>query len=173
MSTVTPPIESTRTVDFREEVGFGTGIEVKKPCPINGFVSAVVMHWPPGCTALVDVGVIHLQGGVGGRQTGIVPTDSGIYLALDDATPIFNLYFPVKKGDYFMVVILNRDDTYDHIISVDIILNPKVLMQPIVQPVPTPTLPEPPVSEPSFPPEIPEEFPELPQFPEFPEDEET
>jgi len=169
MSTVTPPIESTRTVDFREEVAFATGVEAKKPCPIDGYVTAVIIHWPPGCVALVQVGVIHLLGGPGGRQTGIVPTDSGIYLALDDATPILNLYFPVKRGDYFMVVIRNQDDTFDHTISVDIIVNPLPLqiqppaVQP-VKPIPTPTLPEPPVSAPSL--------PELPQFPEFPGDEE-
>ena len=142
MATVTPPIESTRTVDFREEVGFGTGIEVKKPCPINGFVSTIIIHWPLGCAALVEVAVVHLQGGPGGRQTGIVPTDSGITLALDDVTPIFNLYFPVKRGDYFMVVIRNADDTFNHTISVDIIVNP-IITQPVATPViPSPALPQ-------------------------------
>ena len=139
MSTVTPPIESTRTVDFRELVEAATGLEVKKPCPINGYVSAVAIHWPPGCNALVDVAVVHLLGGVGGRQTGIVPTDSGLYLALTDVTPIFYVHFPIKRGDYFMVVIRNADAGHDHTISVDIILNPKILQ---IQPVPQlPTFP--------------------------------
>ena len=164
---VTPPIESTRTVDFREAVDSSTGVEAKKPCPIDGHVSTVIIHWPPGCTALVDVAVVHLQAGPGGRQTGIVPTDSGIFLALDDTTPIINLYFPVKRGDFFGVTIRNRDNTFEHTISVDIVVVP-ILTQPLTQPIlaPTPPLPVP-IPEERGPPGLPEipEFSELPEFP--------
>lgn len=123
---MTPPSTSTRTVDFRHEVASETGVEAKKPCPITGYVSAVVIHWPAGCAGLVQVAVAHLQEGAGGRATGIVPTDSGVYLALDDTTPIFNVYFPVKRGDYFMVVIRNTDMVNSHTISVDIIIVPEM-----------------------------------------------
>ena len=168
---VTPPIESTRTVDFRETVDASTGVEAKKPCPIDGYVTAIIIHWPLGCSGLVQVAVVHLRGGVGGTQTGIVPTDSGIYLALEDTTPIFNLYFPVKRGDYFMAVIRNTDNTFAHTISVDIVLNP-ILSQTPTQPptqIPIPLIPE--VPEERFPPALPEIPPEFPDLPEYPSEE--
>lgn len=142
---------STKTVDFRETVAAATGVENRKPCPIAGYVSAVIIHWPPGCAALVGVALIHEAEGSGGKKTGIVPTDVGTFLALDDTTPTFNINFPVKMGDYFLLIIRNADGVNPHTISVDIIINPEL------KPTPPPSAP------PTAPPKLP--TPIIPKLP--------
>lgn len=113
---------STRTVDFRETVPLAQGVEVRKVCPITGYVAFVAMHFPPGTSGLVLVQLVHEKGGPGGAKTGILPTDADSSLALDDTTPIFNLHFPVSLGDYFFLRILNTDAGNPHTISVDMII---------------------------------------------------
>lgn len=116
----------TRTIDFRETVPLAQGVEVRRICPINGYVSFVVMHFPPGCNALVQVQLAHEKGSAGGPRTGILPTDANTFLALDNATPNVNLHFPVKRGDWFYLRIRNTDGVNPHTISVDIIINPEI-----------------------------------------------
>lgn len=124
----TKAIVSTRTVDFRETLQPATGVDVRRPVPITGRIERILIHWPAGCFNLVDVAIIHEDGGAGGRKTGILPTDVGTYLALDPSPPPFDVHFPVKKGDYILAVMHNTDGVNPHTISIDCIIVPTVMI---------------------------------------------
>ncbi len=75
----------------------------------SGQLNQIIVHFPPGCSALVDVRVF-----LNSEQ--ILPNLG--YLALDDATPTFSFAKVIRMGDNLRVEMVNTDDTYPHTISV-------------------------------------------------------
>jgi hypothetical protein len=98
-------------VNFRSTVLAATGIVLATPCPLDGSIINITMHFPLGCLALVLVAF-----GNGGRQ--ICP-ETG-FIALDDATPVYPTSEPVNGGDRLWVEIRNTDGFFPHTISVNV-----------------------------------------------------
>ena len=105
-----------RQLPFRRAVSSGKGVRLSTKIEYNGYIRAVLIHWPDGCNSLVEIRV-----GVGTTQ--IVPTEDGEYLALNNATIIFPpspMMFNEKVvgGNRLWIEIKNGDDTESHTVSV-------------------------------------------------------
>ncbi len=96
-------------IRFVETVAAASGVEVFQDTPAGGIVKDVLIHWPPGCQALVDVAVSH-------QQTQFCPREG--YLNLDDVTPTFKTEERVENGEEFKVEIRNADALNPHTITV-------------------------------------------------------
>jgi hypothetical protein len=101
----------TKVLNFRWAVPAATGVVLATPCPLNGSIINITMHFPLGCLALVLVAF-----GNGGRQ--ICP-EAG-FIALNDATPTYPIDEPVEGGDRLWVEIRNTDGGFPHTISVGV-----------------------------------------------------
>lgn len=95
-------------INFRRTVSAQDSDTQTKESTILGTIKNVILHFPPGCNALVEVRVSH-----GTKQ--IVPREG--YIALNDATPTFEVNEPINVGDSILVEIINHDSTYSHTIS--------------------------------------------------------
>ena len=96
-------------LNFRNTVAaLSEDYEIKRSLE-DGTIKELVVHFPPGCNALVEVKVYH-------GSTQILPEKGG--LALDDTSPTFIVERAVKAGDPIRVEWINHDDTYSHTISV-------------------------------------------------------
>lgn len=86
-----------------------TGIRIERQIPIKGTITSVVLHYPEGCNALVDVRVGH-----GTKQlcpaTGVV--------ALDAATPVIPTSEKVLLNEVLWAVLENADFVNPHTITV-------------------------------------------------------
>jgi len=84
------------------------GVTLTEYAPFSGYIKAIMIHWPPGTNALVDVAVGH-------GLTHLCPREG--YLALDDATPI--LYFNefVEDNEEIWVEMRNGDAVNPHTIT--------------------------------------------------------
>lgn len=101
---------------FRKEVAALQGVKLVTEVNFSGYIRSVLIHWPGGCNALVEVRV-----GLRGEQ--IVPTESGEFVALDDATIMFPpspMMFDkqIVGGERIWVEIKNGDNSNAHTISV-------------------------------------------------------
>lgn len=78
--------------------------------PISGTIKNITLHFPPGCSSLVEVFVYHIK-----KQ--ILPVGrTGV--ALDDATEVFHINEQIKQGDAIQVTAINHDDTYPHTVTI-------------------------------------------------------
>lgn len=89
----------------------------------DGTIKEIIVHFPPGCNALVEIKVWH-------GSTQLLPEKGG--LALDDATPTFVDDREVRAGDPIRVEWVNHDDTYSHTVSVVVGVIRKPLEAPIL-----------------------------------------
>ncbi|MCD6493919.1 MAG: hypothetical protein J7K36_09045 [Archaeoglobaceae archaeon] len=96
-------------INFRKTVSPLTADSDTKTAYLDGAITEIILHFPPGCNALVGVKVF-----LNTRQ--ILPQEGVI--ALDNATQSFKLFVPCKKGDIIRVDWENHDDTYSHTVSV-------------------------------------------------------
>jgi hypothetical protein len=96
-------------LNFRQEVAALSEEHEIKTSLWKGTIKDIIVHFPPGANALVEVRVFH-------GSTQILPEKGGV--ALDDATPIFGVERPINLGDHIRVEWANHDDTYEHTISV-------------------------------------------------------
>lgn len=94
---------------FKKEVLALTESYELKRAEMNGIVKDIIVHFPPGCSSLVDVRVFM-------GTTQVLPRIG--YIALDDATPTFGIQESIKSGDTIRVEWVNTDSTYPHTISV-------------------------------------------------------
>lgn len=100
---------ASQQINFRKSIAsLGSDTETVQ-CPVDGIINQVVMHFPPGCSALVEV-----RFSVGAKN--IVP-QSG-YIALDDTTQSFNAMQEVRLGDSLIVDWINHDNAFAHTVSV-------------------------------------------------------
>jgi len=102
---------SYKHIPFKQTVEPLTGYELEEDIPFDGYITAVLMHFPDGCNALVDVAV-------NVEHQRVIPERENEFIALNDATPIFQCNFPVRAGNRIITYINNHDDTYPHAISV-------------------------------------------------------
>jgi len=86
-------------------------------CPEEGIFDSAILHFPAGCSSLVEVFINH-------RTNQVLPasarggTQGNIGIALDDTTQSFDVNVPVDMGDPLEVVIINHDDTNAHTLSI-------------------------------------------------------
>jgi len=94
----------------------GSGVTLTEIAPFAGHVKSVMVHWPPGSNALVDVAVGH-------GTTHFCPREG--FLALDDATVFFQFNEYVVEGEELWVIMRNGDGINPHTITVTIHLEGK------------------------------------------------
>lgn len=92
----------TRQIKFRETVAGLTGMEVEEVCPLTGKITSIMLHYPDGCDALVDIAVGH-------GEVWLIPTERGEYQAFNDATPVIPIEEPVFWGERLWAMIDNGD----------------------------------------------------------------
>ncbi len=85
------------------------GLKLEDDVPIDGEMVSVVPHFPEGCKALVNIAFGH-----GLEQ--ICPSEG--FIALNDATPVFQVSELVKKGDVLWAIMENSDGENPHTVSV-------------------------------------------------------
>jgi len=93
-----------------------SGVRLSEHAPFAGHVTSVMIHWPPGSNALVDVVVGH---GV----TQFCPREG--YLALDDATVFFPFNEWLDDQEELWVEMRNGDAVNPHTITVTLHLEGK------------------------------------------------
>ncbi len=105
----------TREVVLRETVQPLRGIKAVKSSPLKGRIIQILRHWPDGCDANVDLAVGH-------GDTWVLPEQTDMYVALNDATPVVNLDEPVEKSEELWMIVGNGDGANPHAISVTFII---------------------------------------------------
>lgn len=102
-------IGRTEEIVFQQLVLGGVGVRLVQPTPFHGYIVKILRHWPVGANALVDVAC-----GYGNMR--LLPASG--FVALDDATPVFDgLRCEVQDGELLWVEIENHD-ALAHTISV-------------------------------------------------------
>lgn len=86
----------------------GSGVKISEYAPFSGYIKQVMIHFPDGCNALVDVRVGH-----GTKQ--FCPKSG--FLALNNATPIFPFNEGVADREEIWVEMRNGDGVNPHNIS--------------------------------------------------------
>jgi len=109
------PVEVTKDVTLRATLAPATGTKVSLPSPLTGRITQLLFHWPAGCNALVDIAFGH-------SDTWVIPSMVDTFIALDDATPIFNVSEPVSKGEELWIVARNADAINPHSVSVSAVI---------------------------------------------------
>lgn len=100
----------TREVNLRVSVQPLTGTRVTKPSPLTGKIVQLILHWPDGCDALVDVAIGH-------KDTWVLPNETDTYIALNDATPVLTVDESIEKGEEIWMILRNTDGGNAHAIS--------------------------------------------------------
>jgi len=98
-------------VPFRQDVPVLTRMELDDLCPCTGYITSVIIHWPPGCNSLVGVAACHMG-------NWLVPSIENQLIALDSATPIFEMRVPCVEKDRLWTVMDNGDAANNHVIQV-------------------------------------------------------
>lgn len=101
--------KQTQQINFRFQVAAGQGIRAVDQVPLDGIISSVCFHFPPGVMGWVQVAFGH-----GSKQ--IMPIAG--FLQLDDATPVFPTAEVCHRNEEIWVVINNTDAINPHTISV-------------------------------------------------------
>jgi hypothetical protein len=99
----------TEQIQFRQTLAILQGVRLTDSVPIDGRLTSVTLHFPPGCNAAVDIAF-----GYQTRQ--IIPFEG--FIALDAATPVFPVSEMVKRNETLWVVMRNGDPINTHTPSV-------------------------------------------------------
>jgi len=105
----------TREVVLRETLQPLTGIRSVKRSPLTGRITQIVRHWPLGCRSNVDLAVGH-------GDTWVLPEQTDMYVALDDATPVITVDEPIEKNEEIWMIVRNGDAVNQHAISVTVVI---------------------------------------------------
>lgn len=105
--------KNTRTLSFKEKVKSGKRVTFVDDAPLNGAIKMIAIQWPPGTSFLVGVRVSH-------ENTAILPKDG--YLYKDDYSQPYVVDETVARGDNIFVEVNNQDDTYNHQITLEIVM---------------------------------------------------
>ena len=105
-----PVIGGIEQIPFSHTLTPGETLTLREYAPFAGYITFVSIHWPSGCAATVDVAVVH-------GLTQFCPREG--YLALDDATPIYEFGKRIHVDDHeeIRVKLRNRGGA-DHTITV-------------------------------------------------------
>ncbi len=98
-------------LNFSDTILALEGVLLRQKPPAGGYIKEIVIHWPPGCIALVDVAVLH-----GSVQ---VCPEIG-YIALDDATITYIFNERIEYDEEIVVDIQNTDGDNPHTITVSV-----------------------------------------------------
>ena len=101
--------KQTQQINFRHTVLAGQGLRDEEDVPLDGIISSVCFHFPPGAMGWVQVAFGH-----GSKQ--IMPISG--FLQLDDATPIFPCAEVAHRNETVWVIIQNTDGINPHTVSV-------------------------------------------------------
>lgn len=101
----------TKQVPFPYNIPKETGVLLADPCPLTGIATEVCMHWPDGCDGLVGMAFFY-------RDVPICPLKGA--LALNDATPVFQICYPVQEGKDLRVQIESADTAESHPVFVTV-----------------------------------------------------
>lgn len=102
----------TKQVRFQETLAALAGAQFSTPSEVTGEITQVMLHFPDGCDALVNVAFGH-------EQKWTCPSEPETYIALNDATPVFTFKNEkIARDDALWVIIENTDGTNAHTISV-------------------------------------------------------
>lgn len=88
-----------------------TEVRLSQPSPITGLANYIMLHFPNGCNALVEVSC-YVQGNK------VLPDPDSPFIALNDTTQDFPVFAKVSRSDSLLVVIANRDSLNPHTPSV-------------------------------------------------------
>lgn len=107
--------EETQTVDLTPPVPIlpSSGQVLSIRCPLTGILKEVMIHWPQGCNALVQI-----RAGV--RQAQLAPYTG--YHALDDATKSYPFHLSVLYGERLWAEIRNTDLVNAHMPAIHFIV---------------------------------------------------
>jgi hypothetical protein len=86
---------------FRQTVPASTAVILSMRCPLNGRITELNPHFPPGCLSLVLMRF-------GTDRHGQCFPDTG-YIALDNATPVFKVNISVDYDERLWMEIWNQD----------------------------------------------------------------
>lgn len=101
--------KQTQQINFRYTVKAGQGIRAEEQVPLDGIISSVCFHFPPGAMGWVQIAFGH-----GYKQ--IMPISG--FLQLDDATPVFPASEVAHRNEIVWVVIQNTDAGNPHTVSI-------------------------------------------------------
>lgn len=103
----------SRQINFRRDDGIpaATEIVLNFQIPFNCIITSVVLHFPPGCSGLVQINLQLANGTI------IFPYD-GNFIALDSATQMFEFEYYLNSGASLECKISNTDDANAHDVQV-------------------------------------------------------
>lgn len=107
---------NSEVLNFKHTLQPLTGDDFSQTVQMDGKISKVTLHFPPGVNALVDIRV--LKG-----SSPIVPREGAI--SIDAFTMPVDTDVEVRKGETVTVSIDNTDDTYAHTVSAVVQITPK------------------------------------------------
>lgn len=91
----------------------------------KGWIYRAWLIFPPGCAGLVKVRVEH-------KGHPIIPVNKSDYVKANDYTFKFPMFYEVKTTPYQITFEgWNEDDTYDHEISLMLLVLPKAFILPV------------------------------------------
>lgn len=85
-------------IPFFYSLAIGQGVMLNEYAPFSGYIKQVSIHWPAGCSALVDIRVGH-----GTKQ--FCPNEG--FLALDAVTPVYSFSEFVQDHEEIWVEMRN------------------------------------------------------------------
>lgn len=95
----------TEQIQFTQTLTPLQGVRLTDSVPIDGKMTSITVHFPPGCVAAVEIAF-----GYQTRQ--IIPFEG--FLALDAATPVFPVSELVKRNEELWCVMRNGDPINNH-----------------------------------------------------------
>lgn len=99
----------TEQIILRQNLAPLQGVRIQDVIPIDGKLTSVAFHFPPGCLALVSIAF--------GYKTRQIMPSAG-FLVLDDATPVFPCDEVVKRNEPAWAIMQNADAVNPHDVSV-------------------------------------------------------
>jgi hypothetical protein len=101
--------KQTQQINFRYTVPAQQGLRAVEQVPLDGIISSVCFHFPPGAMGWVQVAFGH-------NYKQIMPISG--FLQLDDASPVIPASEVVHRNEEIWVIINNTDAWNPHTISV-------------------------------------------------------
>lgn len=99
---------------FRQTVPASTAVILSMRCPLNGRITELNPHYPPGCLSLVLIRF-------GTDRHGQVWPETG-FQALDDATPVYRVNISVDYDERLWMEIWNQDAKNEHTPSLSLVI---------------------------------------------------